>query len=244
MKAVFAEISINEPCTQNWELMEKRGGEHFCSSCQKCVIDFSAFNEAEIIRVLSNTTEEVCGRLTRQQLDRLNAHVVLAPAPNNWMKYLGVLAIGVSVFVHGANAATPQLGPAIEMPVKAKGGDPKPLKISRIYGYVFDEDKKPLVGLSVAIIQTRYMAKTDENGRYEIRFDNGFDIKNKRLLFADNQMEIARFNIDYSKEKQAEVTIAKPSFIMGKIIMPVRSHKPIQIVDSLKQPKRPSLNHR
>ncbi|MEE1944952.1 carboxypeptidase-like regulatory domain-containing protein [Pedobacter sp. KR3-3] len=244
MKAAVVKINIDEPCAQNWELMEKRDSERFCSSCQKCVVDFSAYSNAEIIQVLSNATQEVCGRLTRQQLDQLNYHLVLVPAQSNWMKYLGVLAIGASIFVQNASAAVAKTVPAIESHVKAKGGDPKPLQIKRIYGYVFDEDKKPLAGIKVAVIQTKYVAKTDKDGRYEIKFDHGFDVKNKRMLIGDDQIEIAQFNIDYSKEKQVEVIVTRPSFIMGKIAMPIKERKPIKVIDSIKKLKLPSLNRK
>jgi len=212
--------------------MEQRAGERFCDACQKCVIDFSGYTNAEIIQALSNATGEVCGRLTQTQLDQLNYHLVLAPAQRNWMKYLGVLAIGASIFAQTANATVPKEIPAIETSLNAKPGDPKPLKIKRIYGYVLDGDKKPLSGIEVRIANTQLIAKTDKNGRYEIKLGAGFNVKNKQLLFSDNQMELAKFNVDYSKEKQQELTLVINSFIMGKIAMPMKSQS-VKIIDSL-----------
>lgn len=232
MKTSVTKISIDEPCSQNWATMEKREKERFCATCQKCVVDFSTYTNAEIIQVLSNATGEVCGRLTQTQLDQLNYHLVLVPAQRNWMKYLGVLAIGASIFAQTASAAVPKEVPAIVASLHAKGDDPKPAKIKRIYGYVLDGDKKPFSGIEVRIANTKLIAKTDKNGRYEIKLLAGFNVKNKQLLFSDNQMELAKFNIDYSREKQQELTLVINSYIMGKIAMPIEKRS-IKIIDSL-----------
>lgn len=215
--------------------MEKRAGGRFCASCQKCVVDFSTYSNAEILQALSNATGDVCGRLTQTQLDQLNYHLILVPAQRNWMKYLGVLAIGASIFAQNVTAAVPKEPSVIETSLNAKGDEPKPLKIKRIYGYVVDEVKKPIAGIEVRIMNTKLVAKTDKDGRYEIKLDNGFNVKNKRLVFSDKQIEKAQLNIDYSKEEQPELTLEIPFLIMGKIAMPIKDKQPIKIVDSLKR---------
>ncbi|RZL43589.1 MAG: hypothetical protein EOP00_22455, partial [Pedobacter sp.] len=72
MKANITEVKIAEPCSQNWEEMENRGENKFCLSCNKSVTDFTGYTNAEIIKILSNTSSETCGRLTQTQLNQLN----------------------------------------------------------------------------------------------------------------------------------------------------------------------------
>lgn len=216
MKTSITKINIAEPCSQNWELMEKRDQQRFCASCNKCVIDFSTYTNAQIIQILANSTDEVCGRLSRAQLDQLNYHLVVAPVNRNWMKYLGVMAIGASIFAQNANASIPTTPVPIATHVNFKNDDKKPSPVKRIYGYVLDEDKKPMAGIKVAISNTKLFALTDKNGRYEINLGNRFNQKNKQLF-----IESIRFDgdliIDFSREKQQDMFAGYLHMIMGKV---------------------------
>lgn len=90
--------------------MEKRDGLNFCQACNKCVIDFTGYSNAEIIKTLASASSEVCGRLTKNQLAQLNYHLAVVPAGRSWMKYLGVLAIGVSIFAQSPSATAAKYG--------------------------------------------------------------------------------------------------------------------------------------
>lgn len=71
MKPHSISLTIDNPCTQNWDGMIVNDNGKFCTSCNKNVIDFSSLSDAEIIKLLSNTTSNVCGRLNSQQLNRV-----------------------------------------------------------------------------------------------------------------------------------------------------------------------------
>ncbi|RZK64597.1 MAG: hypothetical protein EOO95_10650, partial [Pedobacter sp.] len=64
MKNSNALVTIAEPCTQNWEEMDQKDGFNFCQACNKCVVDFTGYSNADIIKTLANASTEVCGRLT------------------------------------------------------------------------------------------------------------------------------------------------------------------------------------
>lgn len=216
MKTTITKINIAEPCSQDWELMEKRDQQRFCASCNKCVIDFSNYTNAEIIQILANSTDKVCGRLSRAQLDQLNYHLVVAPANRNWMKYLGVMAIGASIFAQNVNASVPKTTVPTATHVNFKTDDKKPSLAKRIYGYVLNEDKKPMAGIKVVIGNTKLFALTDKNGRYEINLGNSFNQRNKQLF-----VESARFAgdliIDFSREKQQNIFAELTYMVMGEI---------------------------
>lgn len=206
MKNVQAQVTIEKPCSQNWEEMEKKDGFNFCQACNKCVIDFTGYSNAEIIKTLASASSEVCGRLTKNQLAQLNYHLAEVPAGRNWMKYLGVFAIGVSIFaqIPGAHANNFPFNIEISKDSNNNTDEKKPVKIAKINGRVLGVDKKPLKGIKVVISSTKYYAITDGEGRYEIKFTQGIDRKNNILLVNSSKFD-AEMPINFSSEKQADL---------------------------------------
>ncbi|RYD79021.1 MAG: hypothetical protein EOP55_05770 [Sphingobacteriales bacterium] len=224
MKASVTEVKISEPCSQNWEEMENNDENKFCLSCNKSVIDFTGYTNAEILNILANSSAETCGRLTQTQLDQLNYYVTVIPANKNWMKYLGVLAIGASVFIQDAKASAPK--PPTEIsPGINKLNRSEPVVVEKIYGYIFDADRKALAGIRVVLTGTKYFALTDKNGKYEIAFKKGFDIK-KTTLVVESVRYAASKQINYSIEKQSDLVLNKMEpMIVGKIMVTKRDNR-------------------
>ena len=220
MKVPFNEITIAEPCTQNWEEMQKGSGFNFCAACSKNVIDFSGYTNAQIIQTLASASSSVCGRLSQAQLNQLNYHLTLVPATNrNWMKYLGVLAIGVSIFVQDAKAESFKTSVETFKTIQYKSDDKKPVIPEKIYGYVIGIDNKPAAGVKISIFDTQYSVLTDKNGRYEIVLDHKFDTT-KNQLMVENAKYTGFLVLNFSKAKQNDLKLKKAeSMIMGKIIM-------------------------
>ncbi|MBO9673834.1 MAG: hypothetical protein J7577_10355 [Sphingobacteriaceae bacterium] len=220
MKAPFNEISIAEPCLQNWDEMEKGAGFNFCKACSKNVIDFSGYTSAEIIQVLANAGSSVCGRLSQSQLNQLNLHLSIVPTINrNWMKYLGVLAIGMSIFVMDAKAEKINTPVEITKNIYNKTDDKKTGGPQKIYGYVIGADQKPAAGIRLSILDTKYAAMTDKNGRYEILLDHNFD-SSKNQLMVESAQYTGLLILNFSRAKQNDIKLKKAeSIIMGKIMM-------------------------
>jgi len=222
MKSSSLAITIPKPCHADWDLMEKRDQSNFCTLCSKAVIDFSKYSNAEIIQLLKSTTGEICGRMSESQLRSLNYQLMVAPAGKTWLKYLGVLAIGASIFVSDANATVLKPSITTEKNMETKPSDAKPKLIKKITGYVVDVNNKPIEGIRLLLQHTKLFATTDKNGRYEIKLPDGFDTKNNNLI-----VESLRFGgsltVNFSQEKQNNLILdAQEKMIMGKIIMPPR----------------------
>jgi hypothetical protein len=65
-------ISIDSPCTEQWDGMTVNEMGKFCGKCQKTVVDFTAFSDEDIIAYFTiNKDKETCGRFYKKQLDRV-----------------------------------------------------------------------------------------------------------------------------------------------------------------------------
>ncbi|WP_338765688.1 carboxypeptidase-like regulatory domain-containing protein [Bernardetia sp. ABR2-2B] len=61
-------ISINKPCSENFDNFKATKAGGFCGSCQKEVIDFTQMSDKEIIAYFQNNQKKSCGRFNESQL--------------------------------------------------------------------------------------------------------------------------------------------------------------------------------
>jgi len=61
-------IYIPKPCHENWNTMTMEEKGRHCAVCSKVVKDFTGMQKKEIIDELKDTTGEVCGRISAQQV--------------------------------------------------------------------------------------------------------------------------------------------------------------------------------
>jgi hypothetical protein len=67
----FLQISIPEPCSEDWNEMSPREQGRFCDKCCKTVLDFSTKSSEEIKNYfLEHMHEKVCGRFRSDQLNK------------------------------------------------------------------------------------------------------------------------------------------------------------------------------
>jgi hypothetical protein len=218
MKTKAIAINITNPCSENWDLMEKKNDGNFCESCQKCVVDFSTYSNAEIVKILSSSKSDICGRLTNRQLAQLNHYLIAVPTNHNWLKYLGVLAIGASVFAGDVKANVLKKPEAISSSSVKSADVSKIVSPKKIYGYVFDENNKPIAGLRIVVANTKLFAKTDNNGRYEIILGKN-SIPKSSLIKVESLKFEGSVEVNLSASKQANINLQELYMIMGKIAL-------------------------
>ncbi|RZL41715.1 MAG: carboxypeptidase regulatory-like domain-containing protein, partial [Pedobacter sp.] len=94
-----------------------------------------------------------------------------------------------------------------------------------IYGYIYDADRKALAGIRVVLSDTKYFALTDKNGRYEIIFRNGVDVK-KATLVVESVRYAATKQLNYNIAKQSDLVLNKMEpMIVGKIMVTKKGNK-------------------
>jgi hypothetical protein len=77
-------LSIPNPCHENWAQMTLSEKGRFCNSCQKSVIDFTAMSDRELVKFFKKPVDKVCGRF---QPDQLNRDLLLPCKRIPWIKY-------------------------------------------------------------------------------------------------------------------------------------------------------------
>jgi hypothetical protein len=86
-------LSINEPCLKKWEDMATIDCGKYCTSCQKNVIDFSAYEADDLSRFFSNpNNQNVCGRFRSEQLQQKYVYHKIIPMPKYWRVATGLAA--------------------------------------------------------------------------------------------------------------------------------------------------------
>jgi hypothetical protein len=214
MKTTTLSITVPQPCSQNWDDMKKQDKGRFCESCQKSVLDFTGLSNAEIIKLIINSNNDTCGRFTNRQLIHLKNYSLVVPSQRNWMKYIGVLAIGASIFTQGCDKIK------TNVPIENIGGKNimgKLEKIATINGYVVDDNNQPLSGVKVIIENTELFAITDHTGRYDLDLKEHLDSKNKVLKLYSMSFE-GEIIIDYSRAAQNKLKAESMFITMGIIL--------------------------
>lgn len=85
------QISIPNPCHEDWNKMTPIERGRFCSSCQKTVVDFRAYSDTQLYNYLQqHKGESICGRLYSSQLNR---HIIAHQPQSRLYRYFIVLGL-------------------------------------------------------------------------------------------------------------------------------------------------------
>jgi hypothetical protein len=77
-------LSIPQPCHEDWDGMTQMEKGKFCASCQKTVIDFTSMSDRELVAFFKKPVGSVCGRFHQVQLDR---DIVVPRKRIPWIRY-------------------------------------------------------------------------------------------------------------------------------------------------------------
>jgi len=191
------QLSIADPCHENWDNMSRADKGRFCASCQKQVIDFTNMSDLQIAAFFKKPVKSlskdgsICGRFYNDQLDR---DIDIPKKRIPWVKYFFQFAVPAFLF---SMKATAQGNVAIKR-VTAKSkpvcsvmmGDVDPERTSPvsaarpaiepkqarpvlelpllISGKVIDENGNPVPYATVMIKGTKLGGMADSTGIFEI----------------------------------------------------------------------------
>lgn len=166
-------LAINKPCEEKWLDMTTNEQGKYCAQCCKTVIDFSILSDDEIVKVLNNSSGELCGRLSPQQLNReIHNSAKTTPITYNWW-YNVASSILLLVTAKQAEAKAPALiaNQHITQP-KQYSFTTSAITTTdsiTIKGKVVDENGEPVpFGNVVVADNMKYNTQTDFNGEFKL----------------------------------------------------------------------------
>lgn len=176
------QLSIPEPCHQNWNEMTPTQQGRFCNSCAKQVVDFSSMSDTEVLHYFSSIkNENVCGRAYPDQLDRA---ISIPKEPKKKLFWYWNYITMLFLFFSKTNTAKAQGG--IKVVTESKIDAAKQDRITKgeiavntnriITGKIIDEAGQPLPGASIIKKGSKNGTSADVNGFYKINVDTKSDI--------------------------------------------------------------------
>lgn len=165
-------LSIPQPCAENWNSMTPTQKGKFCGSCQKEVIDFSDMRDSELIAFFKRPAGSMCGRFSKEQLAR---DIIAPPKRIPFLKYffgfaLPAFLLSLKSSAQGERTLGRVVSISAQQPVKEKIQEP-PVALRKeevIRGKVRDMNGNAIPFATVWIKGTNEGSVCDSIGNFVI----------------------------------------------------------------------------
>jgi len=200
------QISIPEPCHENWAAMTPKTKGRHCKVCEKTVFDFTSKTDEYIVKTFEQNGK-LCGRFKNSQLNRELSYS--RKDNNNYLSYLVSSLFAFLAF--GVNEAYAQGEPiSISKPYKTSHPHQVKEKVAHlvlkervISGTIFDENDLPMPGVSILIKGSSTGTQTDFDGYFTLKIKNGniltlnsIGYKNKEVLITNSSTYNLSLEVD------------------------------------------------
>ena len=166
------QLSIQNPCSENWNSFTSTGSGAFCSSCKTNVVDFTKMSDSEVIAFLKEAKGHTCGRL---RTDQMKTYTLAQPhsfsiRPSRTLLRIGLISF---MFVMADNLVFAQRREPDQKEVAPTQKTPATKNAKQIVrGTVYEPDTNvPLPGANVLLVGTTLGTTTDENGKFEFPWE-------------------------------------------------------------------------
>jgi hypothetical protein len=201
-------LTIPEPCSEDWQQMTPVEKGRFCEACSKCVMDFTAFSDEELLQYFAQKPSNVCGRLKKSQLQR-----TIGFNENTKSQWLPKALLSVAVSLGILNAAQGQefqRDSKVEQRQKSEGVEDLRTQSSDYSESLSDsmrviagtvrgaEDILGFPGVNVVLVETGDSTMTDINGYYQLNIPSSSDLQKISLefVFVGHHKKIFSFSVD------------------------------------------------
>lgn len=89
------QLTIPQPCHENWDKMNPVEQGRFCNSCQKQVTDFTRMSDEKLAAFFRKPDTSVCGRFRKDQLEK---DLAVPQKRIPWFKYFFQIALPAVLF--------------------------------------------------------------------------------------------------------------------------------------------------
>lgn len=207
-------LSISEPCHENFKNFPKTAKGGFCTTCTKEVIDFTKMTQEDVSNYFRNrTTTDTCGRFTKSQLNT----TIQPKKKTRFFNFLsGIAVVCLSLFSFKTEAQN-TTNPTMDND-NTKNEDASKEELIAIKGKVLtSEDGLPLPGASVILEGSAIGTQTNFDGYFE------FPQKLKKgdvLIFSYVGLETKKITITEYTNLNIELEVNMDSceiVLMGKV---------------------------
>lgn len=171
------QLSIPQPCHENWQQMTTAEKGRFCASCQKNVYDFTKSTDREIINAYDKD-KKLCGRFLKTQLER--DLIIPKERKSFWLAsvFFGMLSVSNFKLLAQEKPAIEQTQPNIRI-VGKPAAVKTPQRHQRIITGIVSDASGPLPGANVMVKGTTRSVQTNFDGKYEIEVN-----EDERLVYS------------------------------------------------------------
>jgi CarboxypepD_reg-like domain len=204
-------ISIAEPCHENWDAMLEAEKGKFCLSCQKQVVDFSNMTDNDILIFMNSNTGSTCGRFMNDQLDR----TITRPkeAHFSWKYILRFLLPAFLI----TNKAKAQMGIVAYTPTHTAPVSNKAKTAAAFNGKIIDSlTGQPVADASVKIKGQRSGCKSGSDGSFSL--PDPMALKNAELEISCIGYETTMISIN-NITAIAEIKLVPVSIMMEPVVV-------------------------
>jgi CarboxypepD_reg-like domain/Secretion system C-terminal sorting domain len=170
------QLTIAEPCHQNWNQMLPDDQGKFCLSCQKTVVDFTTLSDREVLNYFNNNTGNTCGRFNDDQLNK-TLSVPKERSIGKW-KYFWQFLLPAVFAMHKAEAQKTMGKPAICQPQPVQQDEImrfgmvssiRKENLTTIKGTIVDGNGIAIPYVSVVVTGTKTGVAADSSGNFSIQ---------------------------------------------------------------------------
>lgn len=196
------QLSIPEPCHENWNRMTPTEQGRFCNSCAKEVIDFAMMTDTEVLNYFSSlSNNKVCGRVLPSQLDR---EISRPKEPRKRLFWYWNYVAMFFLFFSKSNLLKAQKGKirpdVVTTPISTKTmgimAIPMPDGKLRhtISGKVVDKNKIPIPNATVRIKGVKIGISTDQSGKFTVGVFNSSVLEISAAGFKTMEIPVGKQN--------------------------------------------------
>jgi CarboxypepD_reg-like domain/Secretion system C-terminal sorting domain len=225
------QLSIPEPCHQNWDKMNPTEQGRFCNACAKQVVDFSNMSDTQVLNYFSALKDEkVCGRAYPDQLERA---ITMPAEPKKRLFWYWNYITMLFLFFSKSNNAKAQGSVKVVMESQLKSktspditnalqGRLGGIVISNsniINGKITDDKGESLAGVTVKIKDAQIATATDANGLYTIKVNSKLDkLQISAVGFQTKEIVLAGVNTNDVVLSKMEALMLGEMVLTGVIV--------------------------
>ncbi|MBL0057183.1 MAG: hypothetical protein IPP31_13585 [Chitinophagaceae bacterium] len=217
------QLSIPEPCHENWQQMTPTEQGRFCNACSKEVIDFSTMTDQQVLNYFSRiTNEKVCGRVLDSQME---APIEPAQLPKKKIFWYWNYIVMFFLFFSKSATVKAQKGKIATVQQNDPGctktvgqmvsGVKVELAEQMINGRVIDPQGNPVPYAAIRCVNKHLSISADQNGIYQIKARIGGQLiataagfSEKAFMVTGIEKQVIQFE-QYYLGKAGEVVVTK-----------------------------------